>query len=188
MAIPKFFRPVPELNDEERQRGLGNMTRQAISAAGADGLASGGFLASFALILGASNFHIGIMTAIPFVMQPLQLIAVLAIERLRLRKAVAVTAYFFAYATWIPIALLPFLIEVPNPSAVTLMLVFISTARHKQRLRERELERLAARPRAAGFDGQVLRPASAGGDDFRGGGGTHCGSLHRLVEDIRPER
>ena len=126
MAIPKFFRPVPELNDEERQRGLGNMTRQAISAAGADGLASGGFLASFALILGASNFHIGIMTAIPFIVQPLQLVAVLAIERLRLRKAVAVTAYFFAYATWIPIALLPFLIDVPNPSAVTLMLVFIA--------------------------------------------------------------
>ena len=126
MAIPRFFRPVPELNDEERQRGLGNMTRQAISASGADGLASGGFLASFALILGASNFHIGIMTAIPFVMQPLQLIAVLAIERLRLRKAVAVTAYFFAYATWIPIALLPFLVEVPNPTAVALMLVFIA--------------------------------------------------------------
>ena len=126
MAIPRFFRPVPELNDEERRRGLGNMTRQAISAAGADGLASGGFLASFALILGASNFQIGIMTAIPFIMQPLQLVAVLAVERLRLRKAVAVTAYFFAYATWIPIALLPFLIDVPNPTAVALMLVFIA--------------------------------------------------------------
>ncbi len=126
MAIPRFFRPIPELNDQERQRGLGNMTRQAISAAGADGLASGGFLASFALILGASNFHIGIMTAIPFAMQPLQLVAVLAVERLRLRKAVAVTAYFFAYATWIPIALLPFLFDMPNPSAVVLMLVFIA--------------------------------------------------------------
>lgn len=50
----------------------------------------------------------------------------LAIERLRLRKAVAVTAYFFAYATWIPIALLPFLVEVPNPTAVALMLVCIA--------------------------------------------------------------
>jgi hypothetical protein len=28
MALPKFFRPVPELNAEERQRGLNNMTRQ----------------------------------------------------------------------------------------------------------------------------------------------------------------
>ena len=125
MAIPGFFRPVPELSDAERRRGLGDMIRQAIWASGADGLASGGFLASFALILGASNFHIGIMTAIPFVMQPLQLVAVLAVERLRLRKAVAVTAYFITYATWIPIALLPFLVDVPNPGAVTLLLVFI---------------------------------------------------------------
>ena len=126
MAIPNFLRPLPKLNDEERQRGLRNMTRQAISASGADGLASGGFLASFALILGASNFHIGIMTAIPFVMQPLQLVAVLVIERLRLRKAVAVTAYFLAYATWIPIAFLPYLVEVPNPTGVAFMLVFIA--------------------------------------------------------------
>ena len=65
------------------------------------------------------------MTAIPFVMQPLQLVAILAVERLRLRKAVAVTAYFVTYATWVPIALLPFLFEVPGAAAVTLMLVFI---------------------------------------------------------------
>ena len=125
MAIPRFFRPVSELDDRDRRRGLGDMIRQAIWASGADGLASGGFLASFALILGASNFHIGIMTAIPFVMQPLQLLAILAVERLRLRKAVAVTAYFITYATWNPIALLPFLVDVPNPAAVTLMLAFI---------------------------------------------------------------
>ena len=124
--IPGFLRPLPELSDRERRRGLGDMTRQAVAASGADGLASGGLLASFALILGASNFHIGIMTAIPFVMQPLQLVAVLAVERLRLRKAVAVTAYCFTYATWIPIALLPFLVEVPNPAAVTLLLLFIA--------------------------------------------------------------
>ena len=125
MAIPRLFQPVPELDDRERRRGLGHMTRQAVWASGADGLASGGFLASFALILGASNFHIGIMTAIPFVMQPLQLLAILAVERLRLRKAVAVTAYFVTYATWVPIALLPFLFEVPSAAAVTFMLVFI---------------------------------------------------------------
>ena len=126
MSIPRLFRPVPQLDDEDRRRGLVHMTRQAIAGAGADGLASGGLLASFALILGASNLHIGIMTAIPFAMQPLQLAAVVAVERLGLRKAVAVTSYFFAYATWIPVALLPFLVDVPTPAAVTLMLVFIA--------------------------------------------------------------
>ena len=126
MRIPRLFRPLPDLDDEERRRGLGHMTRQAVAASGADGLASGGLLAAFALILGASNFQIGVMTAIPFVMQPLQLAAVVAVERLRLRKAVAVAASFFTYATWIPVALLPFLIDVPNPAAVTLMLLFIA--------------------------------------------------------------
>ena len=126
MKIPGLFRPLPELDDDERRRGLANMTRQAVAASGADGLASGGLLAAFALLLGASNFQIGVMTAIPFVMQPLQLAAVIAVERLRLRKAVAVAACFFAYATWIPVALLPSLIDVPHPAAVTLLLLFIA--------------------------------------------------------------
>lgn len=126
MSIAKLFRPLPELSDEERHSGLRHMKRQAVAASGADGLASGGFLAAFALILGATNFQIGVMTAIPFIMQPLQIFAVIVLERLRRRKVIAVTAYFIAYVTWIPIGLIPFLIEVPNPGAVTLMLVLIA--------------------------------------------------------------
>ena len=126
MGIPKFFRPVPQLTEADQQRSLRNMNWQAISSSGADGLASGGFLAAFALILGASNFHIGVMTAIPFIVQPLQIFVVVLIERLRMRKVVAVTAYFIAYATWIPIGLIPFFMDVPNPGAVTLMLAFIA--------------------------------------------------------------
>ena len=102
------------------------MTLQAVAASGADGLASGGFLTAFALILGASTVHIGIMTAIPFIVQPVQLLAVIAVERMRVRKPIAVAAYFAAYATWIPIALIPFVIETPNPGAVTLLLLFIA--------------------------------------------------------------
>lgn len=126
MRILKLFQPIPQLTDKERNAGLRHMTRQAVSASGADGLASGGFLAAFALILGATNFQIGVMTAIPFIMQPLQIFAVIVVERLRRRKVIAVTAYFIAYLTWIPIGLIPFLIEVPNPGAVTLMLIFIA--------------------------------------------------------------
>ena len=126
MSILKLFRPLPELTDEERSSGLRHMKRQAVAASGADGLASGGFLAAFALILGATNFQIGVMTAIPFIMQPLQIFAVIVVERLRRRKVIAVTAYFIAYLTWIPIGLLPFFIKMPNPGAVTLMLIFIA--------------------------------------------------------------
>ncbi|MEZ5414669.1 MAG: MFS transporter [Opitutaceae bacterium] len=124
--IPKFLRPVPDLTDAARERGLRNMTLQAVAASGADGLASGGFLAAFALILGATNFQIGVMTAIPSIVQPLQLLAVVLVERVRMRKLITVTAYFIAYAMWIPVALIPFFIEVPNPTAITVMLFFIA--------------------------------------------------------------
>ena len=70
------------------------MKYQAIAASGADGLVSGGFLAAFALLLGASNVHIGIITALPPILQPVQLVAVVLIERLRMRKPFAVTELF----------------------------------------------------------------------------------------------
>ena len=126
LLVPRFLRPTPNFTEQDTRKGLQNMTLQALTAAGADGLASGGFLAAFALILGASNVHIGIMSAIPFIIQPLQILAVIMIERIRMRKIVAVSAYFIAYATWIPVAIIPFIIDVPNPGAVTLLLFFVA--------------------------------------------------------------
>ena len=119
-----MFRPRPSLSEQERETGLRMMTWQAVAASGADGMASGGFLAAFALILGASNTQIGIMTAIPFIAQPMQILAVILVERLRLRKAIAVSGYFVAYLTWIPIALIPFMLSVPHSGAVALLLAF----------------------------------------------------------------
>jgi MFS family permease len=124
MNLIGAFRPRPHLTEEERETGLRMMTWQAVSASGADGLASGGFLAAFALILGASNTQIGIMAAIPSIVQPMQILAVVLVERLRMRKAIAVSAFFATYATWIPIALIPFVLSVPHPGAVTLLLAF----------------------------------------------------------------
>ncbi|MDE2768997.1 MAG: MFS transporter, partial [Chloroflexota bacterium] len=125
-AVAGVFAPRDALTDEQRQAGLRAMNYQAIAASGADGLISGGFLAAFALLLGASNVHIGILTALPPILQPVQLIAVVLIERLRMRKPFAVMSYFIAYAAWIPVALIPFILEVPHAGAVTLLLVFVA--------------------------------------------------------------
>ncbi len=124
MAIPAFLRPSTELNDETGQRGLKALTFQAIAASSADGLMSGGFLAAFALLLGASNFHIGILTALPFMMQTIQIAAVIAVERLRMRKLIAVPSYFTVYLSWVPIALIPFVVDIPDARAVVLLLFF----------------------------------------------------------------
>ncbi len=126
MLLKALFKPHEALTDHQRELGLKVLKFQTIAGSGADGLASGGFLAAFALVLGASNVHIGIMTAIPFIMQPVQIAAVVVVERVRNRKLVAVPSYFAAYAAWVPVALIPFLLDVPNPGAVTLLLFFIA--------------------------------------------------------------
>jgi MFS family permease len=55
-------------------------------------LTTGVFLAGFAVQLGASNFAIGILAAVPFFVQLLQLPAVILVERWRDRRRICVTA------------------------------------------------------------------------------------------------
>ena len=121
-----FLKPQDNLTDADRERGLSVMNKQTFAAAGADGFVSAGFLSAFALLIGASNLHIGILTAIPFVSQALQIVAVVVIERLQMRKAVVVAMYLVAYSTWIPVALIPLILDVPHVGAVTLLLVFVA--------------------------------------------------------------
>ena len=120
------FRPRAALSDEERSAGLRVTTWQAVSASAADGFASGGFLAAFALAMGANNTQIGIMTALPFLMQPIQVLALVLVERTGVRKAFAVGAYFVAYAAWVLVALVPFVLSVPNAGAVTILLALVA--------------------------------------------------------------
>ena len=120
------FRPRAALSDEERSAGLRVTTWQAVSASAADGFASGGFLAAFALAMGANNTQIGIMTALPFLMQPIQMLALVLVERTGVRKAFAVGAYFVAYAAWVLVALVPFVLSVPNAGAVTILLALVA--------------------------------------------------------------
>ncbi len=126
MDVVGLFRPRAALSDEERSGGLRATTWQAVSASAADGFASGGFLVAFALAMGANNTQIGIMTALPFLMQPLQVLALMVIERTGLRKAFAVGAYFAAYAAWVLVALVPFALSVPHAGAVTMLLALVA--------------------------------------------------------------
>ena len=89
-------------------------------------MGSGGFMAAFGLALGASNFEIGMLAALPFLTQVLQMPAILLIERLRLRKAVGVPAVAGTFAMWIPIALIPLFLDVPSKLAVALVILFLA--------------------------------------------------------------
>ncbi len=69
-------------------------------------ITTSGFLAAFALALGANNLQIGILAAVPFMMQVLQIPTIWLVEKLRRRKAISVPAWFAAQLLWFPIALI----------------------------------------------------------------------------------
>ena len=75
--------------------------------------------------MGANNTQIGIMTALPFLMQPIQVLALVLVERTGVRKAFAVGAYFVAYVAWVLVALVPFALSVPHAGAVTILLALV---------------------------------------------------------------
>ena len=98
------------------------MTAQATVSTGLGSIAGSGVLAAFALALGANNLQIGILAALPLLMQPLQIPSILLVERLKRRKIIAVSTWFAAQALWFPVALIPVFIGVPSGGAVSALL------------------------------------------------------------------
>jgi len=98
------------------------MTGEGMASMGFASITTSGFLAAFALALGATNLQIGILAAIPFIMQPLQIPAILLVERLGQRKALTVSTWLVAQLLWLPIALIPVLIRAPGAGAISMLL------------------------------------------------------------------
>jgi len=116
--VPGFLRPRDTLSDGEVQSGLKWLTREGTASMGYEAITSGGFMAAFAIALGANNTQIGILASLPFLTQPLRIPAVILIERIRNRKLISLLAAIFAQSIWIPIALIPLLIDSPSSVAV----------------------------------------------------------------------
>ena len=90
-------------------RGKRALVQDAAWASLVGALYGGVILTGFALELGASPITIGLLAAIPFLMQIMQLPAIVLIERVRQRRTVAVIVVAAARAIILSLALLPFL-------------------------------------------------------------------------------
>lgn len=120
-----FLQPKLTLTAEDLRTGLRALTLQGTTMMGLDSITSGGFLAAYALALGASNAEIGMLAALPFILQPLQIPAVAVVERIRKRKQISLFTILIANAIWIPVALIPFFLDTPGTAAITMLLVFV---------------------------------------------------------------
>ena len=120
-----FLRPKETLDERDVNRGLRALTLQGTSGMGFDAITGGGFMAAYALALGANNAQIGILASLPFLLQPLQIPAIAMVERVRQRKLLCVLTMAAANALWIPAALIPFLIDAPSALAISMLLVIV---------------------------------------------------------------
>jgi len=84
--------PDPTITPADLERGKRALVKDAAWASMVGALYSGVILVGFALELGATPWHIGLLAAIPFFSQLAQLPAIALIERVRERRKIAVTA------------------------------------------------------------------------------------------------
>ncbi|WP_070158048.1 MFS transporter [Sphingobium phenoxybenzoativorans] len=112
--------PQAQIGDAEREAGLRRLIYEAGYSSATAVVTSGVILTAFALHLGASNLIVGILASAPFLGQLLQAPAVLLIERLRRRKAIAVVTSAIGRSMLLLMTLAAFL---PSPLAITALIL-----------------------------------------------------------------
>jgi MFS family permease len=104
MRLGAYLDPVEELSPDDRQRGIRLLVVEAAFSASVGPLTSGVLLVAFAMHLGASNLIIGLLAAIPFLTQLLQMPAILIVDRTGSRKRIAVATSIGGRATLLLVA------------------------------------------------------------------------------------
>ena len=122
----EFLRPSPTLSEGDIRRSQRLMRWDSVLAGAMFTLSSGGFMAAYALALGANNLQVGILAALPPVSQIIQLPAILVMERFRARKAIAVPAWLLAQLMWLPIGAVPFLLDTPGTAAIAAVIALLA--------------------------------------------------------------
>ena len=121
-----FLRPSPTLSVQDTRRSLRLMAWESVASAALLSLGSGGFMAAYALALGANSLQIGILAALPAIAQIARLPAILAVERFRRRKAIGIPVLCAGHLMWIPIGAVPLLIDTPGVEAVIAVIVLLA--------------------------------------------------------------
>jgi MFS family permease len=122
MGFRERLSPKPTISDQDVASGLRWLTWEGMAAMGFFSITTSGFLVAYALLLGCNNFQIGILAAIPFLTQPIQILAIPLVERFRRRKVIVLASWIPAQLAWLPIALIPLFLDIPSSSAVVMLL------------------------------------------------------------------
>ena len=118
------FKPSESLSSAEVNKGLNLVIKDGLAAEAMSTFTGGTFLVAMALQMGASNFQIGLLAALPTLTNVFQLLAIWLVQRYNNRRAISVLSNLFARFPLFIIGLLPFLFTAGTSIQVLIFLLF----------------------------------------------------------------
>jgi MFS family permease len=115
------------LTADERQGGLDDLLRQGVAVQIKLSLTEGVFIVGFALLLGASNIIIGILTAIPALTQLIQIPAVSITGSSKSRKRIAFVTQLSNRLAIMPMIFIPFIPDSTVGLGILIVSIFLQT-------------------------------------------------------------
>jgi len=103
------LRHSTNLSEQQVQAGLKLVIKDGLATEAMTTLTGGAFLVSMALLMGASNFQIGVLAALPTFTNIFQLLSIWLVRKYRSRRAIAVICAMLARFPLLLIGTLPLL-------------------------------------------------------------------------------
>ncbi|NML22034.1 MFS transporter [Pseudoflavitalea sp. G-6-1-2] len=116
--------PASNLSEAEIKTGLKYVIGDGLATEAMTTLTGGAFLVAFALLLGATNFEIGLMAALPTLTNVFQLASIWLVRRYNNRRAISVICSLLARVPLIIIGILPLVAGITTIQPVIFFLFF----------------------------------------------------------------
>lgn len=117
------FKPFPALRNRQVVHGLNLVIKEGLTSEGMTTLTGGTFLIAMALLLGASNFQIGLIAALPTMTNAFQIITIWLLQRYNNRKVITVISNGLARLPLLLIGLLPLIFSKESSVATILFIL-----------------------------------------------------------------
>lgn len=118
------LKPSGDLSEAQVKSGLKLVVAEGLATESMVALTGGAFLVAMAVHMGASNFQLGILAALPTFSSIFQLVSIWLVQQFKSRRIIAVLSNLFARLPLVVIGLLPFLFTSGTSIKVLIFLLF----------------------------------------------------------------
>lgn len=118
------LKPVQNLSDDQLRSGLKLVIADGLSAEAMVVFTSGTFLTAMAVHMGASNFQLGVLAALPTFTTIFQLFSIWLVQKFKNRRIITAICNFMARVPLIAIGVLPFLFSAATSIEILIVMLF----------------------------------------------------------------